>query len=574
MNALTLVVGSALLYLAAYHTYGKFLGRRLFRLTASTACPSKTLADGTDYVATRPSILFGHHFTSIAGTGPIVGPAVAVIWGWVPALVWILAGSVFMGAVHDLGAMVVSLRSQGRSIGDVAADLISPRARLLFLLIIFFLLLIVVAIFGVVIAVVFDMFPQSVLPVWCELPIAVWLGHRVYRKGASHRWASLIAVALMYLTVVVGAYLPIKLSGIGGVGPVGLWVILLLVYAYIASTLPVQTLLQPRDYINSHQLFIALGLLALGVIVARPVMVAPAAQLTVPGAPPVFPMLFVVVACGAVSGFHALVASGTTAKQCDLETSALGIGYGGMLLEGMLAVFVLIACGAGIGMGTPAGGQWLTGTEAFTAHYGSWAAAAGLASKLNAFVVGAGNMIQALGIPPRITLCLMGVFVASFAATTIDTATRLQRYIVSELAIACRLPRLSRKHPATLIAVGSALALAFYNGSGKGALTLWPLFGATNQLLAGLALLVATLYLARRKAPLVYTAVPMLFMLAVTGWAMRINLAGYLEKEQWLLFSLGTATVLLEGWMVAEALLTLRRVYGHGRVRGLPATGS
>jgi carbon starvation protein len=559
MNSLILAVGAAVLYLVAYHTYGKYIGKKLFKIDSANVCPSKTLEDGVDFVPTQKPILFGHHFTSIAGTGPIVGPAVAIIWGWVPALLWVLFGAIFMGGVHDFGAMIISVRNQGRSIGDVAGDIINKRVRVLFLLIIFIFLMIFIAVLGVVIAVVFDMFPQAVLPIWLEIPIAVWLGHMVYKKGASHGLMSIIAVVIMYLMVIAGAYLPIQMSGFLGLSPVGVWSILLLAYAYIASTLPVQTLLQPRDYINSHQLFIALIMLALGTAVAKPVMVAPAMNLSPTGAPPLIPMLFVVVACGAISGFHALVASGTSSKQCDLETSVLSIGYGGMLLEGLLAVFVLIACGAGIGLGLSTDAGILTGTSAFSHYYASWGAVSGIGSKIGAFITGAANIINAIGIPHNITLTIMGVFVASFAATSLDTATRIQRYIVAEFAKSWQLPTLTRKHPATMIAVGTAALLAFYNGSGKGALTLWPLFGVTNQLLAGLAFLVATVYLSRRKAPLFYTALPMVFMLAVTGWAMVVNLMDYRSEGNWLLFYIGIVTIILEIWMLVESALILKK---------------
>jgi len=562
MNSLVLAVGAGILYLIAYHTYGKFLGKRIFKLNPEAVCPSESMRDNIDYIPTQKPILFGHHFTSIAGTGPIVGPAIAIIWGWIPALIWIIVGSIFMGAVHDFGAMVVSLRNQGRSIGDIASDIVNSRVRTLFLLIIFFELWIVVAIFGVVIAVVFNMFPQAVLPVWLEIPIAIWLGYMVYNKGASHLPMSIIAVAVMYVTVIIGAYLPIKMPTILGLNPVASWVIILLIYAYIASTLPVQTLLQPRDYINSHQLFVALGLLLLGVLVAHPTMVAPAADFSPKGAPPIWPMLFVVIACGAISGFHSLVSSGTSSKQCDAETSSLTIGYGGMLLEGMLATLVVVACGAGIALGLTKGGETITGVAAFSEHYSSWGAAAGLGSKINAFVMGSANMIETIGIPHKITLTIMGVFVASFAATTLDTATRLQRYIVGELTTAWGVPSLAKRHPATIIAVGTAMLLAFYNGSGKGALTLWPLFGSVNQLLAGLALLVITVYLAHKKAPLKYTMIPMIFMLFMTGWAMLINLSKYFSTSNWLLFLIGLAVFLLEIWMVIESIIVLKKVYG------------
>lgn len=562
MNSLVIAIIAGILYLVAYHTYGKYLGRKIFKLNPDAVCPSEELRDNVDYVPTQKPILFGHHFTSIAGTGPIVGPAVAIIWGWVPAMIWILVGSIFMGAVHDFGAMVVSLRNQGRSIGDLAAGIINKRVRILFLLIIFFELWIVVAIFGVVIAVVFKIYPGAVIPVFAEIPIALWLGYMVYKKKAAHLPMSIVAVVIMYITVVIGAYVPIKMPAMLGLSDIAWWVIILLVYAYIASTLPVQTLLQPRDYINSHQLFVALALLMLGVIVAHPTMVAPVANLSPKGAPPIWPMLFVVIACGAISGFHSLVSSGTSSKQCDAETSSLTIGYGGMLLEGMLATFVVVACGAGIAIGFAKGGTTYTGVEAFTQHYGSWVGGTGLGNRLSAFVVGSANMIESIGIPAKIAITIMGVFLASFAATTLDTATRLQRYIVGELTTAIGIPAAAKKHPATLIAVVTAFILAFTKSSGVGALTLWPLFGATNQLLAGLALLVITIYLARRKSPIIYTLIPMIFMIIMTGWAMIINLQRFYAGGQWLLFFIGLCTFVLEIWMIIESLVILNKVYG------------
>jgi carbon starvation protein len=561
VNSLILIIGTVILYFVAYHTYGKFLGRKLFKLDTNAVCPSVALRDDIDFVPTQKSILFGHHFTSIAGTGPIVGPAIAVIWGWVPAMIWILVASIFMGAVHDFGSLVVSLRNQGRSIGDIASDIINKRVRTLFLLIIFFELWIVVAIFGVVIALVFTLFPYAVIPLWLEIPIAMWLGYMVYNKGLPHLPLSIIAVTLMYITVIIGAYVPIEMPAVFGINPIACWVIVLLIYAYIASTLPVQTLLQPRDYINSHQLFIALSLILLGLLFSRPDMVAPSVNLSPEGAPPIIPMMFVIIACGAISGFHSLVSSGTTSKQCDSESNSLYIGYGGMLLEGLLAASVLVACGAGIGLGLTKGDITLTGVAAFNDHYSSYGAASGLGANIEAFVAGSANMIKSLGIPVQITMTIMGVFVVSFAATTLDTATRLQRYIIGELSTAWGAPVLARRHPATIIAVGTALILAFYNGSGQGALTLWPLFGSVNQLLAGLALLVITIYLAHKRTPLIYTLLPMAFMIIMTGWAMVINLIEYITTSDWLLFSIGFAVLMLEIWMIIESIVVLRRVY-------------
>lgn len=582
MNSAFIAISVAVLYIIAYKTYGRFLARKIFKIDEKNISPSVELKDDLDFVPTKKDVLFGHHFASIAGTGPIVGPAIAIIWGWVPAILWVVFGSIFMGAVHDFGALVISMRNKGRTIGDLSGGIINKRVKLLFLLIIFFGLLIVVSIFGVVIGICFDCFPSSVIPVWLQIPIAVTLGWLVYKKGLPALPITIIAVILMYLTVVLGAYFPIEempsLNAVTKAGntiisfqPVAVWVIILLIYAYIASILPVQTLLQPRDYINAYQLFIAMGLLALGIIVSHPPMVAPATQLNLEGAPQVFPMLFVIIACGAISGFHSLVSSGTSSKQCGNEKEALFIGYGSMLTEGMLATFVIIACGAGIGLGYEFDNKLLTGTAAFNQHYGSWAIAnsGGLPGKLSSFVIGAKNMIAETGVPAEVALTIMGVFIVSFAATTLDTATRIQRYIVSEIAQIFKLHFFTRKHPATFIAVSTAFILAFYNTvwgdkivvSGVGAFTLWPLFGCTNQLLAGLALLVITVYLAKKKWPVYYTLIPMLMMIFLSGYALFIQVNSFYKQSNYLLFVIGLIVLILEIWMVIESAVVLKKIY-------------
>ena len=309
MNSLVIALLCFVGYVVAYHTYGRFLSKRIFKVDDALECPSCKLRDDTDYVPTKKEVLFGHHFTSIAGLGPIVGPAIAIIWGWVPAILWVFFGSILMGAVHDFGSLMVSIRNKGRSVGDVASSLISTRVRTLFLLIIFFELLIIIAVFALIIGILFNMYPASVIPVWGEVPIAIALGYLIYKKGMGHTGLGIAAVILMYITVVIGAYVPLKMPELFGLNPIVLWVIIMLIYAFVASTLPVQTLLQPRDYINGHQLLVALALLCLGALVAHPTFVAPAVNMSPAGAPPIFPFLFVVIACGAISGFHSLVSS-------------------------------------------------------------------------------------------------------------------------------------------------------------------------------------------------------------------------------------------------------------------------
>ena len=320
MNTFLIAAGSFIGFIIAYNTYGRWLARKIFDLSPDAAVPSKELEDGIDYVPSKRSIVFGHHFTSIAGTGPIVGPAIAVFWGWLPALLWVVFGSIFIGAVHDFGALVVSMRNNGQTIGEVAGRMISKRTKLLFLVTLFFALTVVLAIFGLVIAEIFRIYPESVLAVWISLPIAILIGVQLRRGSKNLFLMAMISLAIIYLAIYVGAYhLPIKLPV---ENPTMTWTIILLVYCAIASVLPVWLLLQPRDYVNSHQLFVALGLLMIGLLVASlsgkadifastPTL----AQDLPDGTPPIWPFLFITIACGAISGFHCLVSSGTSSKQ-------------------------------------------------------------------------------------------------------------------------------------------------------------------------------------------------------------------------------------------------------------------
>ncbi|MDF1826255.1 MAG: carbon starvation protein A [Verrucomicrobiales bacterium] len=599
METLLIAVGALVLYLIAYHTYGKWLARKIFKLDPDALVPSVALNDDKDYVPTKKSIIFGHHFTSIAGTGPIVGPAVAVIWGWVPALLWVLFGSIFIGAVHDFGALVVSMRNRGQTVGDIAGRVLTKRTRLLFLLILFMALTIVLAIFGLVIAAVFKQYPASIFPCLVQIPLAVFIGVYLHRRGMDILVPSLIALVAMYVTVYFGnvGFLGAFNSALAG-WSVMTWVVVLLVYSYIASVLPVWTLLQPRDYINSLQLLSALALVVIGLIVAgmiggapvaggaeRPPLelAAPAFRFAPEGAPMIFPFLFITIACGAISGFHCLVSSGTSSKQIKCETDAQFVGYGSMLTEGFLAVLVILACVAGLGLGIAgADGNVALGTAAYELRYSSWGGANSLGAKVGAFVEGSANFLKALGVSPGFAISLMGVFVASFAATTLDTACRLQRYVVQELASTFvkrdEKPQswnpfywLTNKHGATIFAVMVAAFIAAMPGgegkpAGTGGLLLWPLFGATNQLLAGIAFLVVTFWMWRRKLPVWFIAIPTVFMLILPGVAMTIQIFSgensFLASGNWLLVFIGLSTLALQFWMIAEALIAWPRAKG------------
>jgi len=586
MNTLLLMLICMGGYLLAYYTYGRFLAKKIFKLQKDAPVPSRKLQDGIDYVPTRKGIIFGHHFTSIAGTGPIVGTAIGIIWGWLPAILWVFLGCIFMGAVHDFGALVVSIRNEGKSLSDVAEKYINLRVRFIFFIVVFLSLLIVIAIFGVVIATVFTTFPSSVVAVWLQIPIAVALGYAVYKKGASVPAATAIAVAGMYACIGLSAYLENKWPGlfsISNIGPVpasGVWTIILLIYAWVASTLPVTTLLQPRDYINAWQLFIAMGLLVGGAIAAslggNLPLVAPAINTTLPAnTPSIWPFMFVIIACGAISGFHSLVASGTSSKQVAKEPDCQFVGYGSMLLEGALAVLVIICVAAGIGMALKLGdGTTLTGQDAWLHYYSSWIGDKGLSDKIAPVVKGAANIIGTLGLPETVGVTLMGVFIASFAGTTLDTSVRIQRYVISELVSDLRAPLLANRWVATSFAVFTAAALAFATGaSGKGAMILWPLFGITNQLLAALALLIITLYLKRRGGrKFIVTAIPCLIMLVITNYAMVKSEMRFLADKNWILVTIGAQIFVLALWMTVEAIIAFFNTGRSTREQQKPAS--
>ncbi len=620
MQTLLIAIAAGVAFLVAYHTYGRWLGRRIFNLTAAAVCPSHRLRDDTDYVPTHRSVVFGHHFTSIAGTGPIVGPAIAVMWGWLPALLWVVLGSIFIGAVHDLGSLVVSLRNNGQTVGEIAGRVLNRRVRLLFLFVLFMALTIVLAIFGLVIAAVFRQYPAAIFPCMVQIPIAVLIGLWLHRRGRGLLLPSIIALTLMYLSVIYG---DVTFFHVGGhdIGlhainewmaswPTIVWVAVLLIYSYIASVLPVWMLLQPRDYINSLQLISALGLIVAGLVMAAtmggapPVegaasppltIVAPMVDFHPVGAPAIFPFLFITIACGAISGFHCLVSSGTSSKQLSRETDARFVGYGAMLTEGFLATLVILACVAGLGLGIRAAdGAVLSGTAAWEARYTSWGASGGLANTVGAFVDGAANFLAAAGIPATVGVALMGVLVASFAGTTLDTACRLQRYVVQELASRAGtsaaasgptafqpaalwdapLALLRNKHGATLFAVTIAALLAApappgagwsFDSAGGGGLILWPMFGATNQLLGGLAFLVIAFHLWRRRKPVWFLLLPLVFMLIMPAWAMLLQLPQWFadEVKNWPLIAIAAATLVLEAWMIVEAALLWPRVRGR-----------
>ncbi len=575
MNPLIAVIGCLVLYALGYGVYAKFLAGRIFRLDATRPTPAHTLRDDVDYVPTNRFVLFGHHYASITGLAPMLGPAVAVIWGWVPAMLWVVLGAILIGCVHDFGALVVSMRAGGQSIGKVAEGVIGPRAKMLFLALIFFGVALAMGVFVYVIAVLFQAgpdfdpahlsaaktsFPSAALPSASLMVLAMIMGYLLYKRSFPLGPTTLVGFALMLLAVWMGTKYPtLGLERSKWPGQTG-WTWILLGYSFLASVLPVWSLLQARDFLNSLLLY--LGLLAAygGFFLLAPSFAAPAINAQPPGAPPLFPFVFIVIACGAASGFHSLVSSGTTAKQIARETDARFIAYGGMIGESLLGLLAVLACTAGFN--SP--GDWADA-------YRDWATIeAGLANKLGAFVQGCSRFIEALGVDRDLAAAFVAVIVVSFALTTLDSATRLLRFNVSEIGASVRIRILSNRFIATAIAVAAIAFFAFYEiedaASGKlkpAGLVLWTLFGTTNQLLAGLALLVATLYLSQRGRNPFYTGLPMAFMLISTFVALIEKLWDFWKDRYYLLLITGTGLLLLAIGIIVEGVKAFLRRERH-----------
>ena len=571
MNSVVLVFIGFAVFFMGYKFYSRYLGKNIYGINDDQiVLPSSSLEDGIDYIPTKKHILFGHHFTSIAGAAPIIGPCVAAYWGWLPALLWILIGTVFMGAAHDFGALVTSVKEKGRSIADIASSTISNRARIMFLIFVILLVWLVLAVFAMAIADLFVSVPTSVIPINVQIIIAITMGFLIYKKKIDIFIPSLIALGLLYFFVWVGTTSPVDFTDTMPIQSAkNLWIILLFIYSAIASLLPVWTLLQPRDYINSHQLFVGLGLLFLGIFVAHPTVDAPAVRsLSDPGTPSLFPLLFVTIACGAISGFHGLVASGTSSKQLAKLSDSRMVGYGGMIGEGTLALVSMITAVAGISLvaqaNLPAVGP--VSDLNWSVYYDTWAHASG--NKASAFVLGGGALLTSIGLSEPLANTLMAVLVISFAATTLDTATRIQRFILNEFGKATKVEILSNRYIATLIAIIPAVLMAFWNitdpGSGvirQAGWVLWPIFGASNQMLAALTLMVLTLYYWQKKKPFLPLLIPMLVIMVVTLSALLANAVKFYGVNG-ILFILNLILITLILWMIYEGfnkVLEIRR---------------
>ncbi|HMW04380.1 MAG TPA: carbon starvation protein A [Leptospiraceae bacterium] len=604
-----------IVYILGYRFYSRYLAEKVFVLRGSDfKTPAHIHNDGVDYVPTKPSVLFGHHFASIAGLAPILGPAVAVIWGWFPAMVWVVLGGIFMGCVHDMGALIISVRHDGKSIGQVAEDLLGHRARSLFHIIIFFLVSLAMGVFVLVIAGLYSAppkpieiktptvieqpvtvkdvkdghdsgelkkespkfhlrsnFPESVTPTLALMILALIVGYLHYKKSFSLGWLTVVS---FFITLVVIYYSMndsfldlIGLNDIERAPSTDSWKLILLAYAFLASVTPVWLLLQSRDYINSFLLYLGIILVYLGYFVGSfsgnfPSFNASAFRTDGIGMD-ILPFVFITIACGAISGFHSLVSSGTTAKQIAIEKDSRVIGYGGMIGESLLGLTAVIACTIGF-----------SSSEEWNSYYKSWAGLQGLNVQVGAYIYGTSRFLGEIGIPEKFGQGFIALIVISFALTSLDSATRLLRYNIEEIVHSFGSKTLNKilanRYSASLLACASIAFFAFLkvnvNGQMKPAgLALWKVFGTTNQLLAGLALVVIFIYLVKTKRPMINIFLPMVFVLSVTLWAMVGNFMEFLSgpNPNYLLAAVGGILIILTLWLLIEGFLVWRRIKGN-----------
>ena len=556
-----LVSACLFFYFVGYRAYGQRLDRELIRPESSRETPAIKQNDGVDYVPSKPLVLFGHNFASIAGAGPVIGPIIAMHhFGWAITLVWIVLGSVFIGAVHDYLTLMVSVRNRGSSIADIAEKTMGHRAKAVFAIFLILAMLLVIAVFGVVAAKTLIAQPEMVFPTFAIIPVSIILGWCIYKKNFSLKIASTIAVLAVIVNIYIGFKIPLPLpvDGVMGLSPLIFWFVVLMVYAGVASILPVQKLLQPRDYLSTFILFGSMSLGIIALIWVAPGLNTPAWRGMVSEVQgPVWPMLFVLVACGAISGFHSLVAGGTTSKQLADETQGKAIAYGGMLTEGVVAVVTVLMVGGGLYWVAPAGGGVDMAQLGFreTLQSGGW---------IMAFGNGYGNVVHQMLPTLSFTLASMIAVLAlnTFVLTTLDTAMRITRFLVQE-ALGNQIFLFRDKYVVTVV----VMVAAYLIGASGGWQKIWPVFGATNQLIAAMALFVVATWLMAVKRPTHYVLYPAVFMMVTTIAALAWQTYQFFTAPDPNIF-LGSTTMVLIGLAVFVAYEAMESLRGRRVIAG------
>jgi len=543
LNSAVLIVSVIILFAFGYRFYGVFLSK-IFGIDCHPPPPPQKKKKWIIFFSAKHwVVLFGHHFSSICGAGPIVGPALAVAyWGWGPSIIWIIAGTVLMGAVSDFSTLITSVRHGGKSISEISGSAISKKARLFFSLFILLALILVLAAFAIFAAKTLTAKPEVVIPSLGIIPVAILMGWMMYQKGFSMVWTTFLGLGALIGLILIGNRFPVILPDLLWFSSQQIWIVLLMIYCFIAACLPVQLLLQPRDYLASFILLFAIGVGLLGIFVTHPPMQANMVTSLWPkeweGAGPLWPMLFVTIACGAISGFHALVSSGTTCKQLDSEAHACRIGYGGMLTEGLVGALVVVCVGAGLS----------------AAQHQAMLRPGG-AGPIGAFGEGYGNLVLPLlgGYGAIFAIMTLNTFIL----TTLDTATRISRYVLQDLT------GIQDRFSATALVVLVAIVVAMTGQWQR----IWPVFGASNQLIAGLGLLVVSSWLLSLGKPVRYTMIPALFMMVTTITAFgyqiykalgKINPSTQEWSPDWVLASTTLFLTFLAIFMLKEVLRVFR----------------
>jgi len=544
MNSAVLAVLVVIWFAFAYNWYGKKMEDKLVVPNDDEPTPAVELNDGVDYYPAKPIILFGHHFSSIAGAGPILGPVAAVAaFGWGGTILWIMLGTVFIGAVHDYLSLMVSVKFKGNSIPEIAQEVIGRRARNLFSIFVLITLILIVAVFGFVAAKTLMSTPAVVIPTFGVIPVAMLFGYLVYRQNFSTTTGTIAALALLFFLIWLGYKVPVSLP-LSDQASFAVWFILLMLYGLIASVLPVWLLLQPRDYISTWVLIIGMAVGLIGTLITHPQINAPVFTSFTTAKGPMWPMLFIIVACGAISGFHSLVGGGTTSKQLAKQSHGRLVGYGGMLTEGVLATLALLTVSAGL----------------------FWKAPAGMEQYALFDVLNEGGPIKAFGMGyGRLVEPLLGVFgmlfgitmLKTFVMTTLDTTIRLGRFLAAEL-IGPSVPLLKNRFAGSIFIVVPAFYLG-YTGTYN---IIWPMFGASNQLVAALALLVVTAYLVGVKKPTKYTLYPAIFMIVTTIGALIYQGYNFLfgKNPNYVLGITAVVLIILAAIVAGEAKKILSKV--------------
>jgi len=497
--------------------------------------PAHTKYDGVDFVPAKHwTVLFGHHFASIAGAAPVVGPIIAIsIWGWGPSLIWVVLGTILIGAVHDYCSLMISVRHGGAGITDIAGDTISKKAKLVFLMFVWLTLILIIAVFVSLCAKTFVVKPDIVIPSLGLIPIALIVGYLMYHLKVKQSVVTVGGLLALTGLIVVGKIFPLQIGKHGLL----IWAVILLIYSFIASVTPVQRLLQPRDYLSSFLLFFGLLFGYVGLVFFRHAIDLPPVVRHTENVQHLWPFLFVTIACGAISGFHSIVASGTTSKQLANEKNGRMIGYGGMVAEGLLSAMTVVL----LMVAFKNNGAILTLLQKGSGPIGVFGYAYGEVTRK---ILGGYGELFAL------------ILLSAFILTTLDTATRLCRYCTQELF------KIQSRYISTLIVVVLSGWLALSGTWNQ----LWPIFGAANQLIAALALIVITSWLLTRKKAVKYTVLPTIFMLVTTIGALVYKIKEFFVTGELLLMSIAVILLGLAIFISVDAAGRMRILLARKKV--------